>query len=45
MFIAGDSLVSFVLDLKAKPNIDIFLPVIVPKSLSITKDEILFCCQ
>ena len=32
-------------DLKANPNIDIFLPEIVPKSLSITKDEILFCCQ
>ena len=42
IFIAADSLVSFVLALKAKPKIEIFLLLTVPKSfLTINLDILL----
>ena len=45
IFMAGDSLVSFVFPLKANPKIAIFLPDNVPNNLSTISLEILFCCQ
>ena len=45
IFIAGDSLVSFVSALKAKPNIEIFLLLKVPNNLFKTVLYILYCCQ
>ena len=42
---AGDSLVSLVFALNAKPNITIFLLDNVPKSFLTINFEILCCCQ
>ena len=43
--IAGEYLVSFVLDLNANPRIAIFLDETVPKKVSIINLEILFFCH